>query len=194
MRGHNRRVHDLPDLASVAFRIDDPGDHPGGGHCVSVSRTEADGTRELVEQYLGALRHLADRAAEEIDGGWALTRPLLFHAHHTAELAMKTALLSGGVQVEDRHGLEGLWASIVKAGLDQSVSAVDTGWCRDFVALVASAAGNSIGARYARAGRGHVPVDDVWCCVSPIALFTATERFAVQCIALARAAAEASTA
>lgn len=45
-------MHDLPDLALVAFRIDDPGDHPGGGHCVSLSRTEAEGTRELVEQYL----------------------------------------------------------------------------------------------------------------------------------------------
>lgn len=161
---------------------------------MSLSRTEAEGTRELVEQYLAALRHLADRAAEEIDGGWALTRALMFHAHHTAELAMKTVLLSGGVPFEARHGLEDLWATIEAAGLDQSVSAVDTAWCRDFLALVAAAAGNSIGARYARPNRGHLPVDDVWCCVSPIALFTATECFAIQCIAMSQAAAELPTA
>lgn len=187
-------MRDLPELSLVAFRIDNPGEHPGGGHCVSLSRTEVEGTRELVEQYLAALRHLADRAAEEVDGGWALTRPLLFHAHHTAELAMKTVLLSGGVPFEARHGLEDLWATIEAVGLDQSVSAVDTAWCRDFLALVAAAAGNSIGARYARPNRGHLPVDDVWCCVSPIALFTATECFAVQCIAMSQAAAELPTA
>ncbi|MGE0229648.1 MAG: HEPN domain-containing protein [Dehalococcoidia bacterium] len=187
-------MRDLPELSLVAFRIDNPGEHPGGGHCVSLSRTEVEGTRELVEQYLAALRHLADRAAEEVDGGWALTRPLLFHAHHTAELAVKTALLEGGVAFEARHGLEDLWATIEAVGLDQSVSAVDTAWCRDFLALVAAAAGNSIGARYARPNRGHLPVDDVWCCVSPIALFTATECFAVQCIAMSQAAAELPTA
>ena len=187
-------MNDLPDLALVAFRIDAEGDHPGGGHCVSLSRTEAEGTRELVEQYLAALRHLAERAAEEVDGGWALTRPLLFHAHHTAELAMKTALLECGVAFEARHGLEELWAKIEAAGLDQSVSAVDTAWCRSLLALVAGAAGNSIGARYARPNHGHVPVDDVWCCVSPIALFTATECFAIQCIAMSQAAPELPTA
>ena len=161
---------------------------------MSLSRTEVEGTRELVEQYLAALRHLADRAAEEVDGGWALTRPLLFHAHHTAELAVKAALLEGGVAFEARHGLEELWAKIEAAGLDQSVSAVDTAWCRGFLGLVAGAAGNSIGARYARPNRGHLPVDDVWCCVSPIALFTATECFAIQCIAMSQAAAELPTA
>lgn len=58
---------DVPDLGLVAFRVDDEGDHAGGGHCVSLSQTEAEGTLELVDQYLAALSP---------DGRWTLTRPL----------------------------------------------------------------------------------------------------------------------
>ena len=90
-------MRDLPELSLVAFRIDNPGEHPGGGHCVSLSRTEVEGTRELCEQYLAALRHLADRAAEDVDVGCALTRPRLLPAHHTAELAVTAAPPPGGV-------------------------------------------------------------------------------------------------
>ncbi len=40
---------------------------------------------------------------------------------------------------------------------------------------------------------GHTPIDDICCCVNPEALFAATESFAVQCVALAQAAADATT-
>lgn len=180
-----------PDLGLVAFHVDDDTDHPGGGHCISLSQSESEGTRELVDQYLTALGHLAGRAAESPDGGWALTRPVLFHAHHTAELAAKSVLMAGNASFEPRHGLVDLWTAITDAGLDQKVEAVDPDWCRDFVARVADLAGNSIGARYARPNVGHAPIDEVWCCVNPQALFDATDRFAVQCVAMAQASEEA---
>lgn len=41
--------------------------------------------------------------------------------------------------------------------------------------------------------QGTPPIDDIWCCVNPEALFAATESFAVQCVALAQAAADATT-
>ena len=180
-----------PDLGLIAFRVDDVSDHPGGGHCISLSQTEAEATRELVEQYLTGLSHLAGKAAEAPDGGWALTRPLLFHAHHTAELAAKSALLSAGAIFGERHGLTELWQSIVKAGLNKAVAAVDADWCQAFAALIADLAGNSIGARYARPNKDHTPIDDVWCCVNPQGLATATETFAIQCLAMAQEAEEA---
>lgn len=183
---------ELPDLGRVAFRLDDESDHPGGGHCVSLSQTEAVATRELVDQYLTALRNLAERAAQSPDGGWGLTRPMLFHAHHTAELAAKAALIAGGESVEKHHGLLTLWEAIKVAGLDARVEALEADWCGAFVALIGDLAGNSIGARYAKPSAGHAPIDDVWCCVNPDALFAATERFAIQCIALAPAVEEAS--
>lgn len=157
---------------------------------MSVSQMETEGTRELVAQYLTALSHLAERAAEEPDGGWALTRPLLFHAHHTAELAAKSVLLLGSIAFEPRHGLVDLWKAVTDAGLDTSVEAVDSDWCASFVALIADLTGNSVGARYARPNAGHTPIDDTWCCVNPTALAAATDRFAIQCIALAQAAEE----
>jgi hypothetical protein len=90
------------------------------------------------------------------------------------------------------HGLAALWRKIASAGLDQRVAAVDARWCGNFSSVVADLAGNSIGARYAKPNAGHTPIDDIWCCVNPDALFAATESFAVQCVALAQAAAEAS--
>lgn len=182
-----------PDLALIAYRVDDISDHPGGGHCISLSQTESEGTRELVEQYLMGLSHLAERAAESPDGGWALTRPLLFHAHHTAELAAKSALLSAGVTFEARHGLTELWRTIVRAGLNKTVAAVDAEWCQGFTTLIADLAGNSIGARYAKPNKHHAPIDDVWCCVNPQGLATATETFAIQCIAMAQEAEDPAT-
>lgn len=179
------------DLGLVAFRVDDEGEHPGGGHCVSLSQTESEGTVELVDQYLTALGHLVESAAESPDGGWALTRPLLFHARHTAELAAKAALLAGGVAYERHHGLVTLWGKLADAGLDQKVPAVDAGWCHNFTSVVADLAGNSIGARYAKPNAGHTPIDEIWCCVNPAALFAVTESFAVQCVAIAQAAADA---
>lgn len=185
---------ELPDLRLIARRVDDELDHPDGGHCVSLSRTESEGTRELVAQYLTALRYLADRAAEAPDGRWDLTRPLLFHAHHTAELAVKSVLMTAGVDFPTRHGLEALWKSATDGGLDQLVSAVNTAWCHGFVSLIADLAGNSVGARYARPNAGHTALDDIWCCVNPRALAEATESFAVMCIAIAQEQEEASSA
>jgi hypothetical protein len=91
------------------------------------------------------------------------------------------------------HGLATLWRKIAGAGLDQKVTAVDADWCGNFTSVVADLAGNSIGARYAKPNAGHTPIDDIWCCVNPDALFAATESFAVQCVALAQAAADGVT-
>jgi HEPN domain-containing protein len=124
-----------------------------------------------------------------VDG--RLPAPLLFHAHHTAELAIKAALIPAGVAFEPKHGLGDLWAALVDEGTTAKLSIVDVGWCRDYVALVADLAGNSVGARYARPNKGHSPIDDTWCCVSPRALAAATEHFAIQCIAVAQEVAEA---
>ena len=163
-----------PTLAAIAFRVDDQGDHPGGGHCVSVTANESQGTRELVEQYLTALGHLAKRAARSPDGGWERTRPLLFNSHHTCELAVKAALLAGGVVFEARHGLADLWTALSGAGLTTALNDADADWCQDFAAFIADVAGNSIGARYAKPNPGRTAIDDVWCCVNPTALFEAT--------------------
>lgn len=179
---------EVPDLGLIAFRTDDDGDHLGAGHCVSLSRAESDGTAELVGQYLSALGRLAEAAADSPDDGWALTRPLLFNAHHTAELAAKAVLLAAGVQFERHHGLVSLWDKVAGSGLPGAVPTVDPGWCQRFVGVVANLAGNSIGARYAKPNEGHAAIDDVWCCVNPTALYAATESFAAQCLALAQSA------
>ena len=180
----------LTSLTTIALRVDDGDDHPGGGHCVSLAANESQGTRELVEQYLAALQTVAAQAAESVDGGWELTRPLLFHAHHTCELAAKSALLAGRVAFETRHGLPELWASLSSAGLTEVLDTSEQDWCHDFVAFIADLAGNSIGARYARPNPGRAAIDDLWCCVNPTALFEATEHFAIRCIAIVQAAEE----
>lgn len=161
---------------------------------MSLAADESQGTWELVDQYLTALRYLATHAAQSPDGGWELTRPLLFHAHHTCELAAKSALLAGGVAFEARDGLADLWSELSSAGLTEALNTSEADWCQNFATFIADVAGNSIGARYAKPNPGRTAIDDVWCCVNPTALFQATEHFAIRCIVIAQTADEADAA
>lgn len=87
----------------------------------------------------------------------------------------------------------GVGTDIPGVGSAKRVAAVDAKWCSNFTSVVADLAGNSIGACHAKPNAGHTPIDDIWCCVNPEARFAATDSFAVQCVALAQAAADATT-
>ena len=118
---------------------------------------------------------------------------MLFTAHHTCELAAKAALLAHAAPFEARHGLVDLWASVVKVGLTATIPQGESDWCSAFASHLADVAGNSIGARYPKPNRGHVAIDETWCCVSPTALAAATEYFAIRCVAIAQDASQVAT-
>lgn len=122
----------LPPIDQLAFRVSDPSEHVGGGHCIALSGTTSDDERvALVDQYFRALRLLVEDAERSGDMN-ALSRPILFTAHHLCELAIKAALLSKRASPLWSHHLPELWSTAVTAGCFQSMTKDERQWCAQF--------------------------------------------------------------
>lgn len=166
----------LPDLRKVFFD-DDGQDHAKDSCCLSLNRPFFSDDRskwaELRDQHLEALRLLAEQTSDIQDeaDGWWLARPLVFSAHHTVELALKTATLSGGLDWPGNgHDLKKL------LDLDRRLNGTRVSaqtWENRFVRLLADAwdAG-----RYPFEKDGAETMRNN-CCVSASALLAAVEAF-----------------
>jgi len=172
----------LPDLNRLFFDRNDTGDHAADSCCLALHwagfANEKSKWVEVRDEHLEALRVLARYAAQEATGGqhsgWLLGRPLVFAAHHTSELALKTQLLDDRAhwpKGSAGHDLEQLLA------LDRKVHgarAASQAWEDQFVQLLERACEAG---RYPDS-RSSGPLFDQWCCVSANELVTAVATFA----------------
>jgi HEPN domain-containing protein len=169
-------MSDLPDLDRIFF-ADDDADHADDSCCLSLNRPFFSDDQakwaELRDQHLVALSLLVEQRpaiGNEADGWW-LARPLVFGAHHTVELGLKTATRSGGAAWPGNgHDLKKL------LDLDRTLNgmrAATRTWENTFVVLLEDAwdAG-----RYPFEKDGAETMRDK-CCVSASALFAAVVAF-----------------
>lgn len=170
----------LPDLERVFFLHEQAtNDHADDSCCLSLQRDFLAGDEarwaEVRDQHLAAFGLLAEEAgaiARE-SSGWYIARPLVFAAHHVAELALKTATLS-------RRGDWSLGAAghalASLLDLDREVNGPRQAsriWEDQLVHMLDQAweAG-----RYPDRRSGE-PLFDEWCCVSASALHRAIDVF-----------------
>ncbi|GAB3823134.1 hypothetical protein [Kribbella italica] len=166
----------FPDLSKLAFRKTDPSDHEGGGHCAGLPDGSLHGQWDLVlAQHIAAFDYLVDKAASGQDG-WALTRPVLFSAHHVCEVALKTAWVAHAGQSPKRgHHLEPHWTRLAKAGGLRHLDPPQINEARDFISLMAELTPDGQTTRYPMPG-----VDDLgatWCCLNSSGLRDAVYAF-----------------
>lgn len=89
----------LPPLDRIFFD-DDGEEHAADSCCLSLNRPFFSDKRskwiEVRDQHLEALMVLVDQAdgIQDEGDGWWLARPIVYGAHHTVELALKTANLT----------------------------------------------------------------------------------------------------
>jgi hypothetical protein len=171
---------ELPQLDRVFFPYGDGegADHPTGSCCLSLNRefydTAAGKWTALRDQHLLAFSMLVEQVQGD-DSGYALTRPLVFEAHHVSELALKARTLQFDPRSNTNlppagHHLGQLLAAERALNGARSDS---SGWEDSFVSMLdrASEAG-----RYPVAVRGEALHDD-WCCVDAEALNDAVLTF-----------------
>ena len=172
-------MNDLPDLDRI-FLEDDGADHADDSCCLSLAHEflpdDEAKWAEVRDQHLAALQVLASQAVHVQDerDGWWLARPLVFAAHHAAELVLKTATISQRERWPagaDGHSL------VLLMRLDRDVNGerISASWEDELVLQLANAweAG-----RYPTTRRGE-PLFDDWCCVSAGALCNAVVAFSV---------------
>lgn len=89
-----------PDPSRLGFRHQDLTEHEGGGYCASKSSGRIRGWDDLIDQHANAFDLLVEAVVAE-GGGWGLTRPILFEAHHICELALKRLLATAPSDAEE---------------------------------------------------------------------------------------------
>ncbi|PQZ53149.1 MULTISPECIES: hypothetical protein [unclassified Microbacterium] len=173
----------LPSLDNLAYRVDDDGDHPGGGHCAWLGGDTRQQDRiAIIGQYATALRVLVD-AAEKSGDGWSLTRPILFATHQLCENALDVANHFHGVDVpttgKKRHSLTLKMTGALDGGVYDKLTPEWREWCQAFIETIAPLTGNGYPGRYALSTiQGRLQLDDVWCCINPQALADTAIQFA----------------
>ncbi len=173
-----------PDLSKVFFAEsvgDSHEDHANDSCCVSLNREwlgdDAARWFEVLEQHVAAFIALAGDAAARAgneERNWYMGRPLLFSAHHVAELALKSVTLSAAAEWPGPNGRSGHVLShlmSVERGVNQSRGSAE--WEDAFVAMLDQA---QEGGRYPTDRRSG-PLLDQWCCVSASALGDAVTAF-----------------
>lgn len=172
----------LPNLENLAYRVDDDGDHPGGGHCAGLGGADSRENRlAIVEQYATALRAVV-ATAELTDDGWSLGRPILFLVHQLCECALIVAMnpATGKVSLPGgkNHDLENMLEAVIAAGVFDVLSDEERAWCREFVRTISPLTGFGFFGRFAdRSLPGGVRLDQVWCCINPTAMRDSALRF-----------------
>lgn len=166
----------FPDLSKIAFRNADESDHEGGGHCAGLPDQSLYEQWDLVlAQHMAAFDYLVDRATNE-DDGWALTRPVLFAAHHVCEVALKTAWVAhSGKPPKRGHHLEPHWTRLGRDGGLQHLEPAQINEARAFIALMTELSPDGQTTRYPMTG-----VDDLgatWCCLNSRGLRDAVRAF-----------------
>jgi len=123
----------LPPLADLSYAHGDVGDHPGGGHCLSIDRDSSDGWFELLDQYYRALSSEIEASSRD-ENGWARTLPVIYYAHHTCEVALKAAICHWTATTAKGHGLRVLYDQLAGIpGADQRVTE-EAQWIDRFLA------------------------------------------------------------
>ncbi|GAA1142466.1 hypothetical protein [Ornithinicoccus hortensis] len=164
----------FPDIDRIAFRRDDQSDHPGGGHCSFLEGDEENGGwLGMLDQHARALRILCTAAHTDEP----LTRPIIFAAHHTCEVAIKAALVQRGVAIEGElkgHLLNDLLNELGTTGWASSAPDGHQQWVAEFVAAMVAVTPNGFDGKYA-----ELPNDMAsdWCCVNPIGMLATVETF-----------------
>lgn len=173
----------LPPIDQLAFRVSDPSDHLGGGHCVALPGTTSDEERvALVDQYFRTLRLLVEDAERSGDMN-EVSRPILFTAHHLCELAIKAAILSKGASTLWSHYLPELWGAAVSAGCFQLMTKDEREWCAQFATNLGEISGDGTPGRFVDGVVAGSSVDAEWCCLDTSAIYKASMQFASLCIA-----------
>lgn len=166
----------FPDFETIAYLKSDPGDHPSGGHCAGLPDTSLYAQWELVlAQHIEAFRHLVDQADSDADG-WALTRPVLFAAHHVCEVALKTAWVAHrGSSPQHGHPLEPHWTRLAKAGGLKHLDPTQIEEAIEFIRFMASLTPDGVSTRYPLLGARDL--GGKWCCLNSSALRDAVFAF-----------------
>ena len=166
-----RTMIELPDLSRVFFDANDSDDHADDSCCLSLRWPafvdNAARWAEVRDQHLEALRLLAGEAqllaAKNGEAGsWFVGRPLLFAAHHAAELAFKTALLAYREDWPKRTAGHDLQKLLELERTVRGVREESTEWEDGVVLRLDQAA---MAGRYPDDRRGD-PLGDDLCCVS----------------------------
>lgn len=170
------RTTQLPSLI-LAYRRNDAGDHPGGGHCVGLPSADLDRWTSLLDQYLRAFVVMTERSRAlllDLGDGWGLTRPVLFEAHHVCEVALKAALVAKGSLPTKTHSLSALWAALDSLGGLAHLLPAERTWAQAFLAEMQPLAANGFTGRYP-----DTPGDlgDDWCCLVLEAVQQGVEEF-----------------
>ncbi|MFE8934633.1 hypothetical protein [Micrococcus luteus] len=172
----------LPPLDSLAYDVDDDGEHPGGGHCAGFGGvTPEDDRRAMIEQYRQALDVLVDSALES-DDGWSLSRPILFTTHQLCELALSLVLEVKGLKPGSQHSLETRMAAAIGGNAFDRLTNEERQWCHEFIAAIVPLTGDGFPGRYANARINGVQLDERWCCINPQTIRNATVGFAALCL------------
>lgn len=180
----------LPSLESLAYPNDD-GDHEGGGHCAALGDDDFhQGRVNLIDQYITALTVLAD-AAVKSGYGWSLSRPILFATHQLCELVLDLVLdvahLTVKLTGKHRHSLGLRMKAATNGGAYDSLKPDDRAWCEQFIERVAPITRNGFPGRYVSARVDRAELDEIWCCVNPIAMRDAAIAFANLSVVVIRA-------
>ena len=149
-----------PDPSKLGFRHKDRSDHSGGGYCASKSSGRIKGWDDLIAQHSNAFTLLVDAAVAQ-GGGWGLTRPVLFEAHHICELVIKR-LLAQHQQTVRSHNLGTLWMRAVPL-LPKRISKRDRAWLDAFIAEMAELTVDGQDGRFPDA---TTDISKKWCCLS----------------------------
>lgn len=174
----------LPDLVRVAYREHETDDHPDGGYCLQLGADDAEGSVVswllLIGQYQHAFNLLADTAEQEADDGWALTRPVLFAAHHVCEVALKLVIAAENTAVVKRvHPLPELRVAATR--LDRALQQDELEWIERFIALMDGLTHNGFEGRY-------IEIESEWCCLALGPLRESVDCFVALCVLAASAA------
>jgi hypothetical protein len=172
----------LPAIDALAFSVNDPGDHVGGGHCAALPGNSRDDERvALVNQYAVALATLV-ATAEQSGDRRPLSRPILFTAHHLCEVALKAAILSKRATAPKIHSLRTLWDAAVDADCFTSLTEDERAWGAKFAANLGAVSGDGTPGRYADGVVSEGTLDSTWCCLNVTAVRSAATVFAGLCI------------
>ncbi len=172
----------LPPIDQLAFSVSDTSDHVGGGHCTALPGSSLDDERvALVDQYFRALSTLVETAAA-LDDPSALSRPILFTAHHLCEVSLKAAILSRVAAAPKLHFLPELWTAAVDAGCFAHLPPEELSWGFDFATNLGAISGDGTPGRYVDGIVDGGTLDSQWCCLNISAIHAAAMEFASLCV------------
>jgi len=162
-------IADPPDPASIAYLMDDDGEHPGGGHCAGLPDNSTDRWLLVVDQHVRAFDVLVDYA-EANDDGWGLSRPVLFAAHHACEVALKTRMADNTSRTPPReHNLSMLWDLAMANGGASDLTQADRAWISEFVRSMVNLTERGFEGRYPEPIGGT----NQYCCLNLVTLRSA---------------------